>query len=581
MPKKIPVAIFFVLWASCFTLAQQQLQHEKKVYHDKNGRIYINQEMPVYFFFSTSKGAQSKKHQLKSEVNPKLTDPVNFSSEGDKSITVTYTQKGNGGRVPVNIDFHVDGTPPESSVTFSSEKQYRAENMEFYSNDLNVTITADDDQQSMVADIYYSLNGNPYKKYQQPLSLSKEGAYDLKFYAVDNVGNVEVVSNRKFTVDGTPPVSQHKINGPSVNQTLAPKAEIVLSAKDKLTGIGTIKYSIDGGQEVVYNEPISLSDLNDGKHELVFYATDNLGLEEDKTKHKMTFYLDLYPPEIDLTIDGPKYLSDGFLFIPESSKLKVSASDNHSGVDKIFYQVTHEGPDTKEKTPLTEYKNGISFSKNGKKTIMVKAFDKIGNEMRRNKVLYLDKEKPKTGIKYGKPQIFNNDTLYITLSTKVTLFTTKYDSGVKHTKFSINGGQEKIYNGNNLTFNSEGIYRVQYYSEDNVGNTENKKTAQFAIDNTPPRVELVVLGTTPKYETIDDGEKALFFSLDGILRLDANDRCGVKNIYYWLNDGPKMDYSQTRQITLTEARDYNLKVKAVDNLGNSMTKEFMFYVTSN
>lgn len=561
-------------------LAQEMPKHENQVYIDENNRVYVNQEEPFYFYFSNSKEEGSKKYQIKSEVAPKLTDPVKFSEEGQKSITVSYTKSPNGGRMPVNLDIHIDGSAPESKAVFASDKKFTDDEGDYYGKDLGIDITAKDGR-SMVDAVYYSLDGKAYQKFDNTLNVPEEGEHELKYYAVDNVGNVEPLKARPFFIDATPPESSHTVDGPSLDDTFSPETKIQLSASDDVTGVRNIKYAIDGASYSIYKEPIKLNSLEDGKHTISHYATDNLGLEEDKTDeaNKLAFYLDLQPPEFDIKIEGTKYSTEGFLFIPEDAKLVVNPTDNHTGVDKIYYTVVHEGREGQNRTPLTEYNNGISFSESGKKTVTVRAFDKIGNVREKSEVIFMDNEKPQTGIKYGKPQIFTNDTLFITLTTDINLFTTQYDSGIKHTKFSINGGEEKIYNKNNVKFEKEGTYRLQYYSVDNVGNTEMKKTALFNIDNTAPTVELTVLGATPTYEQTEQGGKVLVFSRDGILKLDAKDRCGVKELYYWLNEGNKRDYSETRQIPVNEARNYNLKVQAIDNLGNSMTKEFIFYAT--
>lgn len=578
MAKNILLVLLFTIYTTSFARGQEQLQHDKKVFVDENDRVYVNMDLPMYFYFSTEQKKSSKKYQIKSEVKPKLTDPVEFRNEGHKSVTITYQEMPNGGRMPVNLDFHVDGSAPTSKSVYSSKMKYQATDIKLYSKDLKVDITSKDGR-SMVAAVYFSLNGQPFQKYQNTLSFSKEAEYTLKYYAVDNVGNVEKVHNEKFVLDGSPPSSQYVVNGPSVDNTLAPEAKIELKGEDKTAGVNAIKFSLNGSSFDDYKEPISLKSLTDGKHSLQFYAIDNLGIKENKEapENLFNFYLDLKAPDLEVSIEGTKYETEGFLFIPDDSKVVVKAKDNHIGVDKIFYKVVHEGRDGIDKTELTEYSSGISFSRNGKKTITFKGFDKLGNEREKSKILYVDKEKPKTGIKYGKPQIFTNDSLFITLTTNIELFTTQYDSGIKHTKFAINGGAEKIYDGS-VAFDQEGTYRLQYYSVDNVGNKEMKKTALFNIDNTPPSVELAVLGTTPSYEQVD-GEEAMVFSLDGVLKLDASDRCGVKQLHYWLNEGNKKDYSQTRQITINEARNYHLKVQAVDNLGNSTTQEFTFYVT--
>lgn len=53
------------------------------------------------------------------------------------------------------------------------------------------------------------------------------------------------------------------------------------------------------------------------------------------------------------------------------------------------------------------------------------------------------------------------------------------------TYYSINGGSQTTY-ATPIAFNQEGIYNVNYYSVDGLGNTEGMRTAQVEIDWTPP-----------------------------------------------------------------------------------------------
>jgi surface antigen len=53
------------------------------------------------------------------------------------------------------------------------------------------------------------------------------------------------------------------------------------------------------------------------------------------------------------------------------------------------------------------------------------------------------------------------------------------------TYYTVNGGSQNTYNGP-ITLNQEGIYNVNYYSVDAIGNTESTKSTTVKIDWTPP-----------------------------------------------------------------------------------------------
>lgn len=63
------------------------------------------------------------------------------------------------------------------------------------------------------------------------------------------------------------------------------------------------------------------------------------------------------------------------------------------------------------------------------------------------------------------------------------------NSGVKATYFILDGGDTQTYTGP-FTI-PEGTHTVEYWSEDNAGNVETRKTAILTVDTTPPTVEIV------------------------------------------------------------------------------------------
>lgn len=59
-------------------------------------------------------------------------------------------------------------------------------------------------------------------------------------------------------------------------------------------------------------------------------------------------------------------------------------------------------------------------------------------------------------------------------------------SGVRETRFKVNGGEAKT--GGQVTLNAQGTYAIEYWSTDHAGNTETAKTVTVNIDKTPPTI---------------------------------------------------------------------------------------------
>ncbi|MFO7677261.1 MAG: hypothetical protein R6V50_02600 [Thermoplasmatota archaeon] len=84
-------------------------------------------------------------------------------------------------------------------------------------------------------------------------------------------------------------------------------------------------------------------------------------------------------------------------------------------------------------------------------------------------------------------------SIYIDSDGVVTLIAVAYplnkNSGVKATYYQLNGGEVQIYD---KPFQlPEGTTTITYWSEDNIGQIEAKKTTTFTLDTTPPTVEII------------------------------------------------------------------------------------------
>jgi hypothetical protein len=93
---------------------------------------------------------------------------------------------------------------------------------------------------------------------------------------------------------------------------------------------------------------------------------------------------------------------------------------------------------------------------------------------------FTDTEPPATSIS------FNEATRQVTLIA--VDYPLNKGTGVKATYYTVDGGSTTTYNSP-FTL-SEGSHTVQYWSEDNAGNVESKKSATYVVDTTPPTVTL-------------------------------------------------------------------------------------------
>jgi len=570
--------LVFVLLVFCMPLlhAQQQIEHVKRTYIDPNGKIFINKALPVFLWLTTTPEEKSEAILLKSEGQPKYSNPMYFDIEGKNNIKHEYAVDQNTKQTvtpPLVVDFevYVDGTAPATKSSFSPAPKYFSGGVTFYGRGLIINLKSTDEI-SGVENIYYSIDEAAYQKYSSALPMDVEKAYAFKFYGSDNVGNVENSSSNNFSVDLTPPKTNHGLTGPVLGNILSPKANITLSLSDNLSGVATTKSDIDNRGPKVYLNPLALSELSDGEHSLTYFSTDNVKNEELPISYK--FYLDKTAPIVKYEIEGDQY-SGTKKYISSRTLLKLSATDNKAGVDKIFYSVDSGSQGTYESEfPVP--------SSDGDHTISYWGIDKVTNlAAKENLVLSMDNSNPKTNITYGTPQFLTRDTLFVNKYTPITLTAADEGAGILKTEYSINSGSISKYSSS-FKIAEEGSKTIGFYSTDKVNNQETPKSSRCFVDNTPP-----VIYFTFSVGTIDVKDGLNVYPYYSKLYLAATDeQVGTDNITFSVNGSPMKEYASPFALDASEKRDpakknqkQTIRVISKDKLGNQSEQSVEFYLS--
>jgi len=159
----------------------------------------------------------------------------------------------------------------------------------------------------------------------------------------------------------------------------------------------------------------------------------------------------------------------------------------------------------------------------------------------------------------GQPGWFRSDV-------NLTLIATDNEGGlgVDYTLYKINDGNIQLYTGP-VSFTNEGHYKVEFYSTDKDGNTEEIKSVEFNIDKTPPEARISLenlqallsvtgldtnqtsvtkLGTNKKpiYRISDQAGNTLNLEIHNISPKDS--LIGIYSLKY--NDSPPVMQSRTR-----------------------------------
>jgi hypothetical protein len=157
------------------------------------------------------------------------------------------------------------------------------------------------DNDGMVGEITISLN------------IEEDGEHYINHQAIDKFGNKEPIKKQFVKVDNTPPVSSiYPFGGALTSDDL-----ITISADDLIpphaVGVDFIHYEIWQGNNLLNNsdeiaDEISFRLINQGNHEIKWYAVDKLGNVEKV--NSINFTVDDTSPHIIIDIGNPKVKSN-------------------------------------------------------------------------------------------------------------------------------------------------------------------------------------------------------------------------------------------------------------------------------
>lgn len=579
---KVIVKVLFIIAVSFLlanqVLSQQQLEHQIKYYVAEDGKLYWNKKLPVYIRITPTPADSGV--LMKSENTKDYTNPYYFDTEGINRIRSRWaTNQETGATIypqfEVIWEVYADGIPPESKLVFSNSANYKKGANDFYGDKVTIKIVSTDEV-SGVEQIYYSINGEAYKPYTSELKIDREGAQFIKYYAVDNVGNVETPKEKRFTADITPPKTYYTITGIAEGEIVAVTTKIYLSAEDSLSGVADIYYKIDDGKETVYTAGsfVPIAQLSDGNHKLAIYSVDKVGNKEVETI--IPFYLDKTAPIVAADILGDRYLMGDKIFFSGRTKMKLTAVDNKAGVENILYSVNG--------SEFTSYDQPF-YLPNVPGIHIVKYFatDKVQNnseggtskfEKYKHVVsrVYVDLTGPILRHSISGPQYKSRDTLFISNKTKIILNAIDAESGLQYISYGVNDEAEEIKYTDPVQLQEDGFKHIVYYAYDNVNNRNRDEFFVF-VDKTGPEIKY-------NFSIVPQGfkENLPVYPDHVILFLGATDmKIGAKDIYYSINKGPEKKYSS--YITGFKKASVNtINIKAKDFLANETHLELSIYI---
>ncbi|OFX85282.1 MAG: hypothetical protein A2W99_15065 [Bacteroidetes bacterium GWF2_33_16] len=561
---------------SSFVWAQEPLQHQKKVYLSPEGKMYINKDLPLYFWVSTTGENNSQKFLLnpsddsKPYVNPSYMDTEGYNTFRSPSKVDTITKETIMPESDIIWELYADSKPPVTNFSFDNQTFYKNSNIYYFNNKIELLFKTKDETSGVEA-TFYSINGAPYKELKESIRIENETLQLIKFYSVDNVGNVETAKEIQIRIDITKPVTNLEVEGDIYNNILSPRSAIKLTSTDDNSNVKSTFYAFNEGAFSLYRQPVATSNLKEGDHTITYYSVDNSGNEEDKKSY--SFYLDKTPPMLVDELIGNTFIANGKEYSSGRSKIKLTAMDNKSGVKEIRYSINNG--------EFISYDQPFYLSKSGQLKIQTFAIDNVNNQSistimtDKTNISFVDLNGPVLGHAFEGPSFISRDTTYITKNTKIRLSAKDDAAGYKHLEYNINNEPNQQYS-KSFSVETDGQHVINYTGYDNVDNS-NSNTFIVVVDNVGPQVFFRFSIVAEKKQTINDKSYDVYPS-HVVLFLSSTDMSvGYEKMFYSINGAAPKQYTSLIS-DFQKNKTYKIDVTSIDKLGNKSTESIEFFI---
>lgn len=329
-----------------------------------------------------------------------------------------------------------------------------------------------------------------------------DGAYTVYARATDLAGNLESTARVSFVYDNTSPETTISLQGPSFQSEsgkvfVSPETEFALEAEDNLSGVAQTTFSVDEEEAQIYEEEFSL-ESRDGQHAIGYSSEDNAGNVEPTNSQEV--YLDSTAPVSTDNSDGQWHNNEVTVTLAAQDPPAPDGTSG-SGVQGVVYGGAQEGEVLGDLAQIT-------FTEEGTHNLTYFAVDNVENveEEKTAELIKIDKTAPRS-IAEVDPEEPDGENGWYRSDVEVSLEATDENpdnpgietSGVRQTNVAITNedgvAESKSYNewDVSLPFEEDGIYAVEFNSEDWAGNVEDPGSTTVQLDKTKPTSEVTSL----------------------------------------------------------------------------------------
>ncbi|PKM99725.1 MAG: hypothetical protein CVU78_04835, partial [Elusimicrobia bacterium HGW-Elusimicrobia-2] len=436
----------------------------------------------------------------------------------------------------------IDSAAPFSILT-ASRGLYNDGEKDYANSDVHFILSSTDNL-SGVKDIFVAVKDD-FQTYSSSFTLSDEGDYQIKIYAKDNVNNSEEVKTYNICIDTTPPALSEILILPE-NSSLG-IVDIYFQVSEPLVKNPGITINGNPAEFISYASPFHYQYEvtgfdTEGPAEVIVSVEDFAGNKAVDTSGELL--IDYTPPDIAVysPLGGDRYITAGNKII-----IAYDVSDNFDSSPDSRAYLTNLTEGTTMAVFAYQIINPGDISP-GQWTMTIEACDSAGNNISTTTAVFEvshDVLPPRTRLSLGEPRywqdpVFITDGMVITLTADDDLVEAGdgIGIGVEKIQWRIDEGDWLIYEAEQTLSFAEGEHRIEYYSVDGAGNTEQIKYFDVVIDSSAP-VSRIKIGEP---ELLFEGKTFVTAKTPFVIGSDDN-LSGTKSIEYRLNYLPFQPYA--------------------------------------
>lgn len=459
-------------------------------YQDKWGEFYGKGLRIIIKGRDAVSGIKTIFYSLNGQPYKSFKDSLDFSGREDGEYTLRYYAVDNVGNASEvdSVTFNYDTTPPKGRIVLYGVQE--GENL--LSKESQLLLRSRDNLSGERA-IYYSMNDASFIKYTGPLNVGElpEGKHNIKYYVVDNVGNVSKTKDGSmkhvefnFVMDKTPPeVDIMPVGGFYKGKRLyvSENTDIKVKVTDAKGRVEWTRYNINRKDTLKpYNGSFKLEG-DEGWYKVYVRAKDFMDNQTQLVSK--SFYKDTKAPVTGIDYVNNHFFARDTLFINKNTRIKLFAKDEHAGIKQIYYALN--GSDFKK------YSEPFAISESGAHNIAFYSEDRVNHkEQEKRSDLFVDNQPPVIHAHFsvqpfGKQSREGKNLKVYPTNTRIYLGATDRSCGTKQITYSINGSAFQDHaSGSSLstekTFREPGFYKLEIKATDILDN-QSAKTVRFFI----------------------------------------------------------------------------------------------------